>query len=180
MHASVLRTSCCYFQSDLVKRYSRSELYSFYRTHPLAARSLSTSPRPRSAFASMSAHFDALSRHLGTNMSHQSPEQTSKMRTWSQHGSRQCRRRLSTPLQPRQACKKNLFHYIQYDTNVPEYPTPTKLSTKSPSWRQYGPTWQIDNLWLDLNVRLKAYASFPRSCQKAFLSTTIEKRLLLS
>ena len=82
---------------------------------PLVAQVLSSSRRPRSTFAPMLVHLGALGRHLGANMSQHTPKMRSKMRSWSQHGSKQCPRRFNKPLQPPRITKnhkKTLFLMI--------------------------------------------------------------------
>ena len=89
---------------------------------PLAALLLSSPHRSRSTFAPMLVHLGALGRHLGANMSQHTPKMRSKMRSWSQHGSKQCPRRLKKPLQPpiitKNHKKPQVFHYFCYPTHV--------------------------------------------------------------
>ena len=56
---------------------------------PFVAKLLSSSHGSRSTFAPMLVHLGALGRHLGANVSQHCPKTTFKMRSWSQHGSKQ-------------------------------------------------------------------------------------------
>ena len=89
---------------------------------PLVARVLSSSRRPRSTWAPMLTHLAAHGRHLSTNMSQHCLKMTSKIRSWRQHGPRQCSRRLNKPLQPPQNSKtpsKNIsFSYTFFTSHL--------------------------------------------------------------
>ena len=96
------------FPFQISKQVFKERTLPLFKEHapPLAARTLSSSRRPRSTFAPMLDHLGALGRHLGANMSHHSSKMTSKTRSWIQHGSKQCLKRFNTPLQPPQKSKK--------------------------------------------------------------------------
>ena len=102
---------------------------------PLIALLLSSLRRPRSTFAPMLVHLGALGRHLGANMSQHTPKMRSKMRSWSQHGSKQCPRRLNKPLQPPRIAKNlkkpKVFHYFCYATHVRKCSQIDQKSTKN-------------------------------------------------
>jgi hypothetical protein len=98
------------FPFQISKQVFKERTLPLFKEHapPLAARTLSSSRRPRSTFAPMLDHLGALGRHLGANMSHHSSKMTSKTRSWIQHGSKQCLKRFNTPLQPPQKNKKRI------------------------------------------------------------------------
>ena len=120
---------------------------------PSPAKVLSSLHRSRSTFAPMLVHLGALGRHLGANMSQHTPKMRSKMRSWSQHGSKQCPRRLKKPLQPPRIAKNlekpKVFNDFCYPTHVRKCSQIDAKSTQNrPQKRQVehqvailAPTW---------------------------------------
>ena len=120
---------------------------------PFAEEVLSSLHRSRSTFAPMLVHLGALGRHLGANMSQHTRKNRSQMRSWSQHGSKQCPRRLNKPLQPPRITKNRkkpwVFHYFCYPTHVRKCSQIDAKSTQNrPQKRQVehqvailAPTW---------------------------------------
>ena len=120
---------------------------------PSPAQVLCSSHRSRRTFAPMLVHLGALGRHLGANMSQQNHIMSFKIRSRSQHGSKQCPRRLNKPLQPPRIAKNlkkpTVFNYFCYPTHVRKCSQIDAKSTKNrPQKRQVehqvailAPTW---------------------------------------
>ena len=113
----------------------------------------------------MLVHLGALGRHLGANMSQHTPKMRSKMRSWSQHGSKQCPRRLNKPLQPPRITKNlkqpKVFNDFCYPTHVRKC---SQIDAKSTQNRP--PNLQVEP---QVAILAPTWANLGRSCSNLLL-----------